>query len=263
MHVTTYGSADATETFVLLHGFPGGASDWTAVAERLAAGGARVLVPDLLGFGASPRPTTFGSLWADAQAEALGAALDEHGVRAATIVGHDYGGPVTLLLRRQRPDLVGAVVVIDTNALPDTPIELPLSLVLLPLVGSVAERLFFSAFFLRQLAGRLTVVPGTRVHANDGSEADTIRVLFAGVLRDLERLYIPVEAAAAAIPADGVPALVVWGAGDPLFDVAQGRRTAELLGARFEVLDGVGHLPPAEAPDRLAELLVTWRASVA
>lgn len=263
MHLATSGPDDAAETFVLLHGFPGGADDWSAVAGRLAEGGARVLVPDLLGFGASPRPDTFEELWATAQADALAMALDERGVRGATVVGHDYGGPVALLLRQRRPDLVGSVVVADTNTFPDTPINLPLSLVLLPVLGAIAEHVFFSAFFLAQLGKRLAVTPGTSIHVNDGDEARSIRIIFAEVLRDLDDLYTPVHEAAAAVAAEGLPALVVWGDRDPLFDLDQGRRTAELLGARFEVLEGVGHLSPAEAPDRFAALLTSWRATVA
>ena len=120
---------------------------------------------------------------------------------------------------------------------------------LVPLVGWFAERALFSAAFLRMLAGRLTVAPDTTVHSNDGDEATSIRILFAGVLRDLAVLYGPIEKAAGRV---SVPSLVVWGSGDPLFPVEQGQRTADLLRARFEVLDSVGHLPPAEAPDLAA-----------
>ena len=260
MHTRVQGPQDAGTTFVLLHGFPGGADDWRDVAERLLPTGVRVLIPDLLGFGASPRPTSFEDLWADAQAEALAAELDDLGVRAAVVVGHDYGGPVAITLADRRPDLVGALAVVDANVFGDTPIGLPLSLVLVPVVGRLAERALFSAPFLRMLAGRLTVTADTTVHANDGDEATSIRIVFAGVLRNLADLYEPIEMAAGRV---SVPSLVVWGSGDPLFPVAQGRRSADLLHARLEVLDGVGHLPPAEAPDRVADLLTSLRAEMA
>jgi pimeloyl-ACP methyl ester carboxylesterase len=257
MHLRAHGPQDASTTFVLLHGFPGGAADWRGVAERLVLAGARVLIPDLLGFGASPRPTSFEKLWTGAQAEALAAELDDLAVRAAVVVGHDYGGPVAITLTDRRPDLVGALAVVDTNVFGDTPIGMPLSLVLVPGIGRIAERVLFSASFLRMLAGRLTVTAGTTVHANDADEATSIRILFAGVLRNVAGLYGPIEKAAGRV---SVPSLVVWGSGDPLFPVEQGERTADLLHARLEVLDGVGHLPPAEAPDRVAELLQSLRA---
>lgn len=48
------------------------------------------------------------------------------------------------------------------------------------------------------------------------------------------------------------PTAIVHGSEDPLVDVRNGRRLAELIPtARYVELEGVGHLPPLEAPDRL------------
>ena len=46
-----------TETIVLLHGGATGSSSWNPVARSLAASGASVFAPDMLGYGASPAPT--------------------------------------------------------------------------------------------------------------------------------------------------------------------------------------------------------------
>jgi pimeloyl-ACP methyl ester carboxylesterase len=52
------------------------------------------------------------------------------------------------------------------------------------------------------------------------------------------------------------PTAIVHGTDDPLVDVVNGRRLAELIpGARYVELEGVGHLPPLEAPDRLLEVI--------
>jgi pimeloyl-ACP methyl ester carboxylesterase len=52
------------------------------------------------------------------------------------------------------------------------------------------------------------------------------------------------------------PTAIVHGADDPLVDVLNGRRLAGLIpGARYVELEGVGHLPPLEAPDRLLEVI--------
>jgi pimeloyl-ACP methyl ester carboxylesterase len=53
-----------------------------------------------------------------------------------------------------------------------------------------------------------------------------------------------------------VPCTVVHGALDPLSPAENSRRLAALIpGARYVELDGVGHLVPQEAPQRLAELV--------
>jgi pimeloyl-ACP methyl ester carboxylesterase len=53
------------------------------------------------------------------------------------------------------------------------------------------------------------------------------------------------------------PTAIVHGSEDPLVNVLNGRRLAQLIpAARYVELDGVGHLPPVEAPDRLLEVVV-------
>ena len=88
---------------------------------------------------------------------------------------------------------------------------------------------------------------------NDPGEARTIRTIFGPVLRDLPGLYADVEASLAAI---AVPTLVVWGDRDLFFSADQGRRTARAIpGAEFVLLEGCGHLTPAERPDEVAAAL--------
>jgi pimeloyl-ACP methyl ester carboxylesterase len=52
------------------------------------------------------------------------------------------------------------------------------------------------------------------------------------------------------------PTAIVHGAEDRMIDVVNGRRLAALIpGSRYFELEGVGHLPPLEAPDRLLEVI--------
>ena len=92
---------------VLVHGIPGSAATWRPVAERLAID-YRVLVPDLLGFGATGGKARIDQLRADAQAAALADALDLLDITAAVIVGHDFGGPVALHLLSSRSRASGS-----------------------------------------------------------------------------------------------------------------------------------------------------------
>jgi pimeloyl-ACP methyl ester carboxylesterase len=237
---------------VFLHGFPGNGADWEPVAQRLS-GSSRVLVLDLLGFGASRRPTEFHDLWVERQAQALAATLDDLGIDRFALVGHDYGGPVALTFLRSQPGRVTHLAIMSTNAFTDTPVDFPLSLLRIPAVGPALDHAFFSTASLAVLGKLASRTRGVRASRNDSSEARTIRTIFGPVLRDLPGLYAEVEASLGEIT---VPSLVIWGDRDLFFSADQGRRTAEAIpGAEFLLLDGCGHLTPAERPDEVAAAL--------
>lgn len=236
MFVQRYGGDGPTT--LLLHGIPGSGTDWHEVAEYLAPGH-RVLVPDLIGFGSSPRTNRIEELWADAQARAVERVLDG----PAVVVGHDFGGPVALALYRRRPDLFARLVLLATNGFRDAPIPMPIRAVTWPLVGAAAERVLMSGPGLRMVAGGLADV-------GDGEQVRATRTIFATALRELPERYGPIEAVLAQVR---VPTTVLWGDRDPFFPVAAGRRLAAAIpGARFEVIAGAGHFLPRERPEAVA-----------
>ncbi|HVL89530.1 MAG TPA: alpha/beta hydrolase [Actinomycetota bacterium] len=243
-----------------VHGIPGSAKSFERVAARLEAGHT-VVRADLLGFGASDRPSASASLLMSGQARALAEALDAVAVRRCAFVGHDYGAVVILSLLAHDPARATRFAIAATNVFPDTPIPFPLSLVVHPALGSIAERAVFStvslSLMLRMASGR-GATPDRAAALGDAGQRRAIRMIFAEALRGLPTLYPPVRDALSRV---AVPSLVVWGDKDPFFDVEQGRRTADVLPhSRFVVYDGAGHFIPEERPDLLAADLLTLLA---
>jgi pimeloyl-ACP methyl ester carboxylesterase len=107
LHVTTWG--DQGETAVLVHGSLGW-GEYAWAAQRPLADEYRLMLVDRRGFGASPGPDA-GDF--DVDADAI-AELIESG---AHLVGHSYGGVVSLLAAAQRPDAVRSLTVIEPPAL--------------------------------------------------------------------------------------------------------------------------------------------------
>lgn len=237
---------------ILIHGIPGSAAVWRSVAERLAVHH-RVLVPDLMGFGATGGSPGIAELRAEAQAEALATALGDLGVTSATVAGHDFGGPVALHLLERRPDLVGAIGLLATNAFADTAIPFPLSSVTWRLLGPAASRLLFSRPSLRMLVHRMVGTPRIRLdlesYVGDAAQARAIRLIFTDSLVNLAERYRPLEAI---LSSAAVPAAVIWGDADPFFPPAHGERTAAALGVDLRVLGGAGHALPEERPEEVA-----------
>jgi pimeloyl-ACP methyl ester carboxylesterase len=108
---------------LLLHGSGPGttAAAWAPLITALAAHH-RVIAPDLLGFGASPRPTgSFRSAWTR-QALDL---VDSLGITSFAVVGNSAGGAIALALACARPRAVTRVVAVGSMG---HPMELPAGL---------------------------------------------------------------------------------------------------------------------------------------
>ena len=115
LHARSLG--DGTAGVLLLHGLGGSNAYWGAAYDTLARAG-RLIVPDLLGFGASPRPSS--GYTATDHVEALTSLLDELAVTGPIVVGaHSFGCLVALALAEQRPDLVVGVVAFCPPLYPD------------------------------------------------------------------------------------------------------------------------------------------------
>lgn len=237
---------------ILLHGIPGSARAWEGVAARLP-GDVRVIVPDLLGFGASRRASDFGAVQPAAQAAAVDALLTQASVDRAVVVGHDFGGPVAVLLAGRRPDVIAGIALLATNTFPDTPIPFPLSLATSPLVGRPAQRMLFCGaslrMMLRQGVGPRAAPVDLESHLGDRAQQRAIATIFANSLTGLSALYRPVEEHLRAL---SVPAFVGWGDHDPFFPLAQGQRTADALGVVMRRYPGAGHFLPHERPGEVA-----------
>lgn len=241
---------------VLLHGIPGSGEAWRPAAEMLPAS-LDVIIPDLLGFGGSIRPTRFEDLGAQTQASALEELLDELQIESATVVGHDFGGSVALSLVGRRPAMVQAIGLLATNAFPDPPVPFPLTMASMRIVGPLARRIMFSgpalSMMLREGVGPATSPPDPLTYLGDREQRRAIGAILAGSLTRLTEIYEPLEATLCQID---VPAFVGWGDHDPYLAVTQGQRTAYAAGSELRIYEGAGHFLPHERPTELAANII-------
>jgi pimeloyl-ACP methyl ester carboxylesterase len=111
-HVAQAGPDDGPPV-VLLHGWPQHWYEWRDALPAFAARGARVIAPDLRGFGWSeitPRGYRKASLALDVLA-----ILDALGIDRFRLAGHDWGGYIAFLLGLHRPDPVQRLVLLNTG----------------------------------------------------------------------------------------------------------------------------------------------------
>lgn len=119
LHVEESGEG---EPVVLLHGLGQSGKKWEHLVAKLEGGRWRVIVPDLLGFGRSPKPQ-WGSYTAQEHAHAVMAALKRRGLKgAAVLVGHSMGCLVAVHIAATRPDLVKRLVLYEPPLFADDPV---------------------------------------------------------------------------------------------------------------------------------------------
>jgi pimeloyl-ACP methyl ester carboxylesterase len=109
-------------TVVILHGWQKNLEVVRPLGELLASSRVRIVLIDLPGFGRSPLPqaaSNEGGGWDTAQyAEVVRNVLLGMGVSRCTLVGHSFGGRISVRLASKYPELVSALVLIASHGIP-------------------------------------------------------------------------------------------------------------------------------------------------
>ena len=218
---------------------------WGAAAERLAEH-VHVVGWDIPGHGRSPASGPFAM--ADLAAGVLALADDIAPGAAFHYAGDSIGGAVGLQLLLDAPDRVLSATLLCTGAVIGRPEDWAARAATVRASGTGA---------LVELAGQRWFATGFANHRPDVAAA------LLGALRntDAESYAQACEALAAfdvtdRLPEITTPTLAIAGAQDiatPPEGMA--RIVSGVKDGRLVVLDGIGHLAPAEAPDRVAELI--------
>jgi len=248
-----YRHAGEGDPVILIHGIPTNSGLWRNVIPILAEQFA-VYAPDMIGYGASDKPTD-KDLSVAAQADYLADFMDAVGIDAAHLVGHDIGGGVIQVFTVRNPERVRKIVLIDSVAYDSWP-EPNIARLKEPVWDEIMQRLDIAKGFRKGLEQGM--VQKDRL-------TDEVVDLYADPFRDLEGRMAYLRAARALdnrdlldiadqIEAIDKPVLILWGAEDIFQDVKYGRRLAEALSnARLEVLEGAGHFVPEDKPEEIAQ----------
>lgn len=110
-HVALAGPEDGPAV-VLLHGWPQNWWMWRAAIGPLADAGARVIAPDLRGYGWSE--VTESGYRTDERAQDILALLDALGVDRFRLAGHDWGGSAAVAIALAEPDRVQRLLGLNT-----------------------------------------------------------------------------------------------------------------------------------------------------
>ncbi|MEU6402569.1 alpha/beta fold hydrolase [Streptomyces sp. NPDC046985] len=252
LHYDDLGPADGIPV-VLVHGHPFNRTLWAPQAQALVAAGHRVITPDLRGYGDSG--VTPGTVFLSVFADDLAALLDHLGVDGAVIGGVSMGGQIAMEFRRRHPRRVRALVLSDTSAPAETDEGKAFR-------NRLADRLlaegmsgYADEVIDKMLAPyNVTALPEVAAHVLGMMRATDPRGAAAALRGRAERPDYR-----ATLDAVDVPTLIVVGADDaytPVTDAERLRR--HVPHATLSVVDGAGHLPGAEQPERFNAVLLDF-----
>jgi pimeloyl-ACP methyl ester carboxylesterase len=241
---------------VLIHGLPGTAEDWNLVTRLLP--GRRTVAIDRPGFGFS----TGGYFPFARQLQAVQEVIDRLHLGRPILVGHSYGGAISLGFAERHPGEVRGLVLVDaaatctrSSAFARDQARLVKAMEL-PVLSQIADVTF------SQLARKVSAEEGD----SEAFEPATVAPAHIHRLLAINMKHGNLEAwAGEMLAADGViegvdrglrgitvPAVVIQGEQDKLVLPQCGRRLAATLpNARLEMVSG-GHMAPYTHPQVIA-----------
>jgi pimeloyl-ACP methyl ester carboxylesterase len=243
-----YRESCAGAAIVFLHGIGSSSEGWAAQLAHFGKSH-RAIAWDAPGYGGSGDLEPMAPAAPD-YADALAGLLDALEIERATLIGNSLGALMAAAFVKRHPARVAALVLSDAAAGHAKLGEEDRNEKLMQRLDDVAE--LGPAGMAEKRVGKLL---GSK--AAPGARNAALKVMskirpkgYAQAARMLSLGDIFAELAGCR-----APALVVCGAEDQITPPDGNRKIAAALGARFELIEGVGHLPYIEAPERFNALV--------
>lgn len=269
------------EALVLIHGFPTSSWDWHKLWPALTQRFARVIAPDMMGFGFSAKPADYPYSILD-QADLHEELCTHLGVRRIHVLAHDYGDTVAQeLLARQcerhecvtlpGPRAAGdgpriaSCVLLNGGLFPEVHRARTIQKLLLTPLGPLLSRLMNRRSFDRSFAA----IFGARTQPTPAELAAFWELVSRdGGNRIMHRLirYMPERRAhrerwVGALQRTRVPLRVINGPDDPVSGAHMVARYRELVPNPDTVtLPGIGHYPQTEDPEGVLKAFLDFHA---
>jgi haloalkane dehalogenase len=246
---------------LLLHGSPTWSYIWRKVIPPVLDAGYRCVAPDHAGYGRSDKPIDPSWHSLERHVNLTEDLLERLDLRDATLVVHDWGGPIGLNAALRRPDRVARIVILDTVFdareawMNDAWVrvrdfvlrteELPAAEIMRATFVSPPDEDVIAAYqapfpvpeSVGALKGMMAAVP-----APDDPATAELADRFYGALRSDER-----------------PMLILWADADLFLTLASGQRLAARIGRTIDhVITGAGHSLQEDRGELIGRLIADW-----
>jgi haloalkane dehalogenase len=246
---------------VFLHGEPTWSFLWRKVIPPVRDAGFRCLAPDLAGFGRSDKPTDIDFYSYDLHVEQTATLFEELDLRGATVVVHDWGGPIGLRLAVEHPDRIERLVIMDTGLFSGRQRMTDAWMAFHDFVERTED--LPVGFLVR---GACKTDPGEEViHAYDAPYPDAASKAGARAFPLMLPQTPDAPGAAAgqrvteALREDRRPTLMLWADSDPVLPFSVGERFAETIGREApRKIEGASHFLQEDQGPLIGGLIAEW-----
>jgi pimeloyl-ACP methyl ester carboxylesterase len=259
-HCVIAGSGPA---ILLLHGLNIGWGEWYALLPALARRH-KVIALDFPGSGRSAKIDFLDDDVPRLFLEAAEAALRTFAPEGAAVVGHSLGAWVGLKLAARRHPLIRSVAAVSPVGFSRTlplrfwPIAIRPLAKLLATKAMPPTRANVETILTDVMIERGGVTPAFVDYVVEHVTRPPVTHPFLLIHRTAEpfRLRGEMVLSGEELGSIGVPVTVIHGALDPLIPLAGIRKAyGRIPGARLEIIDRCGHVPPLERPERFLSIL--------
>lgn len=240
-------AAEQLPLVVLLHGYCGSSSYFKELAPLLQQS-CRVLIPDLIGHGASAssEQETYAL---DEQALLIIEWLNGIGVTNAHMLGHSLGGYITLAVAEQKPQFLKSFGLIHSTALPDSEQAKQNREQAIRTVQEQGVKVFVDGLVPKLIAAdhpeRERLIE-TSSAIGYGTSAAAVIGYARGMKERPDRTSL--------IGQTDLPVLLISGAKDAIVS-AEGTFAGRQASTACHIIEEAGHMGMLEAPQQLAAII--------
>lgn len=230
-----------------LHGFGNSGRSFRHFATELKAAGVALHAPDLLGFGQTAKPPSGYSF--EQYAQLTLAFCDHLGLKKPVLMGHSFGGMLSLATVLQYPDRFSGLIMMAPGGFhPLTRWQV------------LADRRMAYRFMRSPLFSAMVRVSPLRAVLDTPETMEALLRLY----RSHRHLDLDHTGLRPKLPDLAVPSLILWGDQDRILPkFVQNRIQKQLPQAYFHLIHQAGHALLRDQPHATAEAISTWLGHLA
>lgn len=255
---------------VFVHGMPTNSWLWRKIIPQLSAAGIRVIAPDLLGFGASDKPTDLHQYTLEKQASRLLALLAHLNIQRWTQVGHDLGGPWTWEVVDRATSKIERLIILNTSAYrrgfnPPMMVKIMNTPIGKIMLGAMASQTFGPAMvgiLFRMFTANSAIMDKDAVEGYWRPMHEGTTVPFRQFVGNFPNLYAQFDRYQAAFRRLNVPVLVIWGKKDDVLNgdqlVPQFAADLRIPATNIHLIEDAHHFLPEEKAPEIATRIIAF-----